>query len=85
MYSFFPQLRPTSIEKEVFPEMAEDGNLFAMELKGRATYFLGWSIEWVSEWCEQILDELIEWVSGWCEQGWVSECLMEWLLEWMND
>ena len=41
MYSVFLQLRPTSIEKEVFPEMAEDGNLFAMELKGRATCFLG--------------------------------------------
>ena len=27
-------LRPTSIEKEVFPHMAEEGHLFAMELKG---------------------------------------------------
>lgn len=40
MYIFTPtvlkriQLRPTSIEKEVFPEMAEDGNLFAMDLQG---------------------------------------------------
>ena len=42
MYSVFLQLRPTSIEKEVFPEMAEDGNLFAMELKGRPTCFFGW-------------------------------------------
>ena len=30
----FLQLRPTSIEKEVFPQMADDGNLFAMELQG---------------------------------------------------
>lgn len=28
------QLKPTSIEKEVFPLMAEDDNLYAMELKG---------------------------------------------------
>ena len=28
------QLRPTSIEKEIFPKMAADGNLFAMDLKG---------------------------------------------------
>ncbi|XP_063797521.1 mannose-1-phosphate guanyltransferase beta [Pseudophryne corroboree] len=28
------QLRPTSIEKEIFPAMAEDGQLFAMELQG---------------------------------------------------
>ena len=28
------QLRPTSIEKETFPAMAADGDLFAMELKG---------------------------------------------------
>lgn len=40
MYIFTPtvlkriQLRPTSIEKEVFPEMAADGNLFAMDLQG---------------------------------------------------
>jgi mannose-1-phosphate guanylyltransferase len=40
MYIFSPsilnriQLRPTSIEKEVFPNMASDGQLFAMELKG---------------------------------------------------
>ncbi|KAK7457987.1 hypothetical protein BaRGS_00039132 [Batillaria attramentaria] len=40
MYIFTPsmlkriQLRPTSIEKEVFPEMASDGNLFAMDLQG---------------------------------------------------
>jgi len=40
MYIFSPsmleriQLKPTSIEKEVFPCMAQDGELFAMELKG---------------------------------------------------
>lgn len=28
------QLRPTSIEKEVFPEMASQGQLYAMELPG---------------------------------------------------
>ncbi|XP_015795268.1 mannose-1-phosphate guanyltransferase beta [Tetranychus urticae] len=28
------QLKPTSIEKEVFPEMAKDGQLYAFELKG---------------------------------------------------
>ncbi|CAI9716627.1 mannose-1-phosphate guanyltransferase beta [Octopus vulgaris] len=28
------QLKPTSVEKEVFPFMAKDGNLFAMELEG---------------------------------------------------
>ena len=28
------ELRPMSIEKEVFPNMAEDGQLFAMELSG---------------------------------------------------
>lgn len=31
-----PQLRPTSIEKEVFPVMAEEGQLYAMELPGEA-------------------------------------------------
>ena len=41
MYIFNPsvldriELRQMSIEKEVFPYMAEDGNLFAMELKGK--------------------------------------------------
>lgn len=40
MYIFNPkmldriQLKPTSIEKEVFPSMAEDESLYAMELKG---------------------------------------------------
>ncbi|KAK7899435.1 hypothetical protein WMY93_020288 [Mugilogobius chulae] len=40
MYIFNPsmlsriQLRPTSIEKEIFPVMAEEGHLFAMELQG---------------------------------------------------
>ncbi|XP_063231363.1 mannose-1-phosphate guanyltransferase beta [Bacillus rossius redtenbacheri] len=40
MYIFNPtilrriQLRPMSIEKEVFPDMARDGDLYAMELKG---------------------------------------------------
>ncbi|KAG7278228.1 hypothetical protein CRUP_012724 [Coryphaenoides rupestris] len=29
-----PQLRPTSIEKEIFPVMAEEGQLYAMELQG---------------------------------------------------
>lgn len=28
------ELRPTSIEKEIFPHMAADGNLFAFELQG---------------------------------------------------
>lgn len=28
------ELRPTSIEKEIFPDMAEAGQLYAMELKG---------------------------------------------------
>ena len=28
------ELRPTSIEKEIFPVMAADGDLFAMDLKG---------------------------------------------------
>lgn len=31
-----PQLRPTSIEKEVFPVMATEGQLYAMELQGEA-------------------------------------------------
>lgn len=40
MYIFNPsvlnriELRPTSIEKEVFPSMAQDGELYAMELPG---------------------------------------------------
>jgi mannose-1-phosphate guanylyltransferase len=40
MYIFSPsilhriQLRPTSIEKEIFPVMAEQGELFAMQLQG---------------------------------------------------
>lgn len=40
MYIFSPkilkriELKPTSIEKEVFPYMATDGNLYAMELQG---------------------------------------------------
>ncbi|XP_013382064.1 mannose-1-phosphate guanyltransferase beta-A-like isoform X1 [Lingula anatina] len=40
LYIFSPsmlnriQLRPTSIEKEVFPHMAADSNLYAMELQG---------------------------------------------------
>ena len=28
------ELRPTSIEKEIFPNMAVDDNLYAMELQG---------------------------------------------------
>ncbi|KAL3853469.1 hypothetical protein ACJMK2_017005 [Sinanodonta woodiana] len=40
LYIFSPsmlnriELKPTSIEKEVFPAMAKDGHLFAMELQG---------------------------------------------------
>ncbi|XP_016156868.1 PREDICTED: mannose-1-phosphate guanyltransferase beta isoform X1 [Ficedula albicollis] len=40
LYIFSPgilqriQLRPTSIEKEIFPAMAQDGQLYAMELQG---------------------------------------------------
>ena len=30
----YRQLRPTSIEKEIFPVMAADGNLFSFELQG---------------------------------------------------
>ncbi|NXY38155.1 GMPBA guanyltransferase, partial [Pomatorhinus ruficollis] len=42
LYIFSPgilqriQLRPTSIEKEIFPAMAQDGQLYAMELQGKA-------------------------------------------------
>ena len=39
MYCLF-QLKPTSIEKEIFPVMASDSNLFAMELQGK------WDGEW---------------------------------------
>jgi len=28
------ELRPTSIEREIFPQMAKDGKLFAMDLEG---------------------------------------------------
>jgi mannose-1-phosphate guanylyltransferase len=28
------ELKPTSIEREIFPKMAEDGQLYAMDLKG---------------------------------------------------
>ena len=31
---FIFQVKPTSIEKEVFPFMADDGQLFCMELNG---------------------------------------------------
>lgn len=34
MILFLLQLTPTSIEKEVFPHMATDGQLYAMELPG---------------------------------------------------
>nr|XP_038041683.1 mannose-1-phosphate guanyltransferase beta isoform X1 [Anas platyrhynchos] len=40
LYIFSPgilrriQLRPTSIEKEIFPDMAQEGQLYAMELQG---------------------------------------------------
>lgn len=30
------QLQPTSIEKEIFPVMAKEGQLYAMELQGEA-------------------------------------------------
>ncbi|KAM6062344.1 mannose-1-phosphate guanylyltransferase catalytic subunit beta isoform 2-T2 [Chlamydotis macqueenii] len=42
LYIFSPgilqriQLRPTSIEKEIFPAMAQEGQLYAMELQGAA-------------------------------------------------
>ncbi|NXT38857.1 GMPBA guanyltransferase, partial [Pelecanoides urinatrix] len=41
LYIFSPgilqriQLRPTSIEKEIFPAMAQEGQLYAMELQGK--------------------------------------------------
>jgi len=36
------ELRPTSIEKEIFPAMAADGDLFAMDLKGlNSTHIVG--------------------------------------------
>lgn len=31
------QLKPTSIEKEVFPFMADDKDLYAMELQGNCS------------------------------------------------
>jgi mannose-1-phosphate guanylyltransferase len=34
VYIVFFQLRPTSIEKEIFPFMAEENHLYAMELQG---------------------------------------------------
>jgi len=34
IYCLINQLRPTSIEKEVFPDMAAEGQLYAMELPG---------------------------------------------------
>ena len=37
---FATQLRPTSIEKEIFPKMAQDDNLFAFDLSGRCTVFI---------------------------------------------
>ena len=33
------QLKPTSIEKKVFPEMCRDGELFAMELPGKSVLY----------------------------------------------
>lgn len=33
------ELKPTSIEKEIFPSMAEQGQLFAMELQGLSLFF----------------------------------------------
>lgn len=37
-----PQLRPTSIEKEIFPVMAKEGQLYAMELQGMQAEATGW-------------------------------------------
>jgi mannose-1-phosphate guanylyltransferase len=44
MYIFKPsildriEVRPTSIETEVFPSMAADSDLYCMELKGRGDF-----------------------------------------------
>lgn len=35
-----PQLRPTSIEKEIFPRMARDDDLFAYNLSGKLFFVL---------------------------------------------
>jgi NDP-sugar pyrophosphorylase family protein len=48
------QPRPTSIEKEVFPEVAKDGKLYCMSLSGywmdvgqvRVAFAVDWSISW---------------------------------------
>ena len=46
MYIFNPSilkripLKPTSIEREIFPVMAAEGDLFAMELKGKLLFFV---------------------------------------------
>lgn len=55
MYIFSPsmlnriQLRPTSIEKEVFPFMADEGHLFAMELQGdlKSTALYLYVLSWI--------------------------------------
>jgi mannose-1-phosphate guanylyltransferase len=47
MYIFKPsildriEVRPTSIETEVFPSMAADSDLYCMELKGRGGFKTG--------------------------------------------
>jgi len=43
------ELRPTSIEKETFPAMAADGDLFAMDLKGASDDF------WTQKACPNVL------------------------------
>jgi len=39
IFHISPQLRPTSIEKEIFPGMAKDDNLFAYNLSGLLTQY----------------------------------------------
>lgn len=41
------QLQPTSIEKEIFPVMAKEGQLYAMELQGEAERPQGWGGLWL--------------------------------------
>lgn len=41
-----PQLQPTSIEKEIFPVMAKEGQLYAMELQGEAGRPRGRGVVW---------------------------------------
>lgn len=42
-----PQLQPTSIEKEIFPVMAKEGQLYAMELQGEAGRPQGRGVVWL--------------------------------------